>query len=831
MAAAQVGNVYTNGTAMNSAPGDLEADGLRTEQFYEKLLELYNVAVAGKHPRLKFSKPVSNNGEARTTIPSTASAVTHNNQTGSSMPLPGLNNQAAKSKPTPAAAPAVAKSTPITTQPKINPILLQKSGALLDAEEQIRVRKARERFEKLIAAHANDDEPIVRGTIEVPLNLLPLAQARVPPVSGLRDETPDSGDMDSYYSSKANSWSTDHPADEAVVISDDEDDEPYEPPQVDVTASKAAQTSLSDGEWEPEWDDDYEPPTTAAFGGHEATHDHSDLSGKMQQNRSQQMQPPQLPNTIALNQISVPVAPQPSRISPLATGNLTHTMQSQVNSLQQPQNQPRPSATTSHNDTRQPAGQEAGMTVKQLRKVKRLQRKAQQKDIEQRAAPASLVSSTDGKKKRKREDRLEDKSGKRRAVATPQHASSDPYIKLEPGSPPRGLAAIPTRQPSVVQYNQPQQSSLSSPYRPRSSYVSDSDHSPRSYRYAETDADRMAMPPPTARRERDNHNLRRVASLQNARRPASPSRDYVAYADPRAPPPQYDYADRPSSRASVYREPAMRPASPPRASTAFGMRSAPVRLGPPPVGSIVEDEFGNKYIAELVPDDDYPPPPRQAYPPEYAAQTPAMQPAAPAGYAQSNRQAYPRDEYAPAMQSEPEPNQAYMPPLPSRARAYSHAPELAPTDHQRARAYSHFAEAAPEPRQQYRAYSVHPQEAPSYSNENVNVHRQRAYYSKDAAANRAYEDRLEPQLQPPPRAYSTRPSEIVPQQAPPPNYVRAGSMMPPSYAPQRAMAPPAMPVVRSREYVPAEDVPAQYAMNSAPVRRYRDERGHDFQYQ
>ena len=696
MAAARVESAYVNGTGLSSTVA-------RSEAFYEKLLQLHKDVVAGKHPRLTF-----------------AHAPT---QTDSS--LPGLNHM----------QPSIsANSTPAKiagkNEPTDDPVKLK------------RIREQRQQLERSIAEYAKADEPILKNAREIPLNLLALAHAQVPPVSGLKnnDSSDDSFDEDSYYSSKANSWSTEHTEPQqarqeaAILISDgEENDGFYEPPTqvsghlagVGQSKNPTLQPTLQrnetvNSEWEPDWDedDDYEPPAPAAFGGSARPQQssHRQTQGQMQAlEYASRMHgsshaghgPPQMPGMVAVNQIPTPVAPQPSRISPLTTGNITQAMQSQISNIQQSQGGGQ--------------GNDQAVSAKELKKQKRLAKR------EAKAAAAAAESS----KKRKRGGTppgQHDKKGKRRAVESP-----DAFIKAEPASPSSAIAAIPSRRPSVVHRNQPEPTVQSSPYRPRSAYVSDQETSPRQYRYA--DSDRMAMPPPKpVRRERDDQDLRRVASLQYARRPMSPGQEYPTYS-PRAAAPRYEYEERPASRAATYREPSVRPstARPARSPSPRGgdpySRYAPLQAPRP--GQIVTDAYGNRYIAELVPE--YPPQSRRPHPDDYYAQYPPR------------REVYAEDPY--------------------RSRAYSQMPEPAP----RARAYSQMPEPAADPRAS-RAYSIHP----AAGEENVRYERRRAPEPRYPEYSSDYP--------PVARAYSTRPETSF----------RGGEM-----------APPAVPI--TRRYVAAPD--------------------------
>jgi hypothetical protein len=844
MSATRVEPAYTNGTGASSVPDS----AARSEVFYEKLLQLHKDVIAGKNPRLTFAQAPPNfqsrNANSTTTVPPAAAAHT---QTENITALPGLNNYSAAQSFASSAVPfagAKPSTSSSSTPAKLNPGLYPKNDAIDESLRLRQIKEARQKLERTIAEYAKADEPILKNAREIPLNLLALAHAQVAPVSGLRDDSSEgSFDADSYYSSKANSWSTEHTepqlghTDAAIVISDgdDGDDEDlYEPPsQVDATLARAGQPKVpgiqhlevanANENWEPDWDeeDDYEPPATAAFGGNSHTRPAAQHSTAVSashavyaQSRQRHpgsgntLQPPyqagygaQMP-TIAVNQIPTPAAPQPSRISPLTTGNLTRTMQSQISNIQQAQGD---NGALQNNRQGEPLGNNA-MSAKELKKARRLAKKE---------AKAATAESSKKRKRGATPERKQDKKGKRRAVDR-QHGTPEPYIKPEPTSPPSGLAAIPSRRPSVVHRHQVEATVQSSPYsttRPRSAYVSDQEHSPRGHRYADSDAtDRLAMPPPQPIRrvERDSQDLRRVASLQYARRPLSPAQDYAVYTDPRAPS-RLEYAEPPMSHGSPYREGSMRPstARPPRSPSPG--RGAPTyapqyTLPAPRPGEIVTDAYGNRYIAELVPDE-YPPPSRRAHAEDYYAQYPPT------------RRAEVYEEDGPKV------------PRPTRSRAYSQLPDPAEME-RRARAYSHVPEAAPDLRASQRAYSVHPAAVPQ--------HREIREYDQAAAYDRRpvpsqYDEQTSPrtaaytsEYAPIPRAYSVRPD--APRRDMLPEYsARGGSIAPAGFSRRGEMAPPALPVMRSRDAGPADDR-YRYAASGEGRGQYDERRVASYRY-
>jgi len=841
MSATRVKPAYINGTGASAVPDNVA----RSEVFYEKLLQLHKDAIAGKNPRLTLAQAPSN-FQSRNANSTTVPAAVAHTQAENTTALPGLNNQSAaqpfasSTVPFTGAKPSTSTSS---TPAKLNSGLPQKNDTIDEPLRLKRIKEARQKLERAIAEYAKADEPILKNAREIPLNLLALAHAQVAPVSGIRgDSSEASFDDDSYYSSKANSWSTEHTepqlgqTDAAIVISDGDEDDLYEPPsQVDAALTRAGQPKVpgiqhfepaqTNGDWEPDWDDedDYEPPATTAFGGsaqtrsapqHPANSPASHHAGYGQTRRlpsgsSNPFQPPYQPSygthmpTIAVNQIPAPAAPQPSRISTLTTGNLTQTMQSQISSIQQAQ------GGSGVFQSSRPGEQHvnSASSAKELKKARRLAKK------EAKAAAA------DPSKKRKRgqtPERQQDKKGKRRAVLG-QQGTPEPYIKPEPTSPPSGLAAIPSRRPSVVYRNRGESTVQSSPHsatRPRSAYISDQDHSPRGRKYADPDTvDRLAMPPPkpVRRTERDSQDLRRVASLQYARRPVSPAHEYASYTEPRAPS-RYEYAEPPISRGSTYREGSMRPPTARPARTPSPGHGAPAydprySLPAPRPGEIVTDAYGNRYIAELVPDD-HAPPSRSIHPADYYPQYPTSRRA----------EVYEDDTYR-------------MPP-PTRSRAYSHIPE--PAVDRRSRAYSHVPEPALDPRVSHRAYSVHPTAVPQHRE--LHEAEDAATYDRRSAASR-YEDQTSPraaaytsEYSTIPRAYSVRPDAARRDVLPDYSSARAGSMAPAGYARRGEMAPPALPVMRSRDAGPGDDGYRYAVASSDPRGSFDDRRVASYRY-
>lgn len=132
-------------------------------------------------------------------------------------------------------------------------------------------------------------------------------------------------------------------------------------------------------------------------------------------------------------------------------------------------------------------------------------------------------------------------------------------------------------------------------------YYREQDHSPRSLRQYEEPLSPTVVRVPQRRLERDDQDLRRVASLQYARRPYSPGADPFNAPEPRQiRAASHAFVDRPEP---VYREVSVRPSAAPRYVRERSRspiheyvprgQSPPVMA--PPGRRIVEDQFGNKY--------------------------------------------------------------------------------------------------------------------------------------------------------------------------------------------------------------------------------------------
>ena len=229
-----------------------------------------------------------------------------------------------------------------------------------------------------------------------------------------------------------------------------------------------------------------------------------------------------------------------------------------------------------------------------------------------RQSPAGPATSVQNPRKRRREEKREREEKRRQQQAKRVPQSPEPYIKEEPQSPPP-FAAYPDSQPNkrrAVQAHADDVELVSAQESPRTQPVYYREQEPL-VRYREFDepSSPTLVRTPQRKPQRDDQDLRRVASLQYARRPYSPSAGGEMYA---APEPRqmraasHAFIDRPE--VPVFREASVRPSAAPRY---VGDRSrspvheyishgqSPMYMAPPP-RRIVVDQYGNKYYAAPV---------------------------------------------------------------------------------------------------------------------------------------------------------------------------------------------------------------------------------------
>lgn len=199
---------HINGT------GVVPAEILREAEFLQSILQIRDQVFASKHPRIQLPSKVIEQVAPR--VPQTTPSnrpITNGTTNGIAShlfpPRSGTSTQHIAPPPQPSQRPYSA-----TSSSSIDPVLLTKSDHLIKAELQLKrqqiERQLKDQFDK--KGRGNDPEER-EAHINVEECLIQ-AHLRVPPVSGLRSTTNNSDgvesfDENSYYSSKANSWSSD----------------------------------------------------------------------------------------------------------------------------------------------------------------------------------------------------------------------------------------------------------------------------------------------------------------------------------------------------------------------------------------------------------------------------------------------------------------------------------------------------------------------------------------------------------------------------------------------------------------------------------------------
>ncbi|KAF2760630.1 hypothetical protein EJ05DRAFT_474486 [Pseudovirgaria hyperparasitica] len=606
--------------------------------FYEKLSILQQEVYTGRHSRIRLPESVVARLMQHTVqnVPSTSVPVANGDTNVSiyTTRSPTSQDPAAILFP-PYSTEKALVPPPIPSAKRqlseLDPIFLTKSDDLVRAETQLRRQRIERSLKDLYDAKKglprDKDFPYdseIRFDVD---EILAKALALVEPVSGFDDPEPsDSFDEDSYYSSKANSWSTDEQAasgwkDDHTIQSiatkgkagliveetqrgmpdtqaediDPDDDDEYEP---------TADLEMIEPEYEPELsgahhseDDDYSPPpadlnSSRAPNGHVPSIPVNTSARNARRSRTPE------PVPVFRNQITSPIAPQPSRISPLATAKQPRGTRNRNNQHGQ-QNKSRPGS---------PAGHENGGPSRQNKQGNGNFKSPRNTGQQSPNVPKNGIQNP---RKRRREEQAEKQAEKRRNSGKRVARSPpvlEPVIKEEPVSPPpiaRLSDPQPLRRrlheyPSDLEIIQPRELVRPVYYRDV-----ESRQAQRAYEVDEptTPIQTVARVPSTSshRRilERDDQDLRRVASLQYARRQSPPADGRSsravshAFVEPSLQPVYRTASTRPTpsqyirdrSRSPIYVEDAY----------AGAMRPPPA---PAPRPFIV-DEYGNKYYAAL----------------------------------------------------------------------------------------------------------------------------------------------------------------------------------------------------------------------------------------
>lgn len=204
---------HLNGSSVAPAEVRREAD------FLEKLLQIRDDVLAGKHPRIRLPPKVLEQVAPRPpqqTPPKRPATNGTPNGTSTPQLFPPRPESSLQQFPPPNefASPVPHASRPFSAKSAssgIDPVLLTKSDHLIRAELQLKrqqiERTLKDQLDK--QGRAKDEE---REVLDVE-NLFAQAQSLVKPISGLQipatnSDNAESFDENSYYSSKADSWSS-----------------------------------------------------------------------------------------------------------------------------------------------------------------------------------------------------------------------------------------------------------------------------------------------------------------------------------------------------------------------------------------------------------------------------------------------------------------------------------------------------------------------------------------------------------------------------------------------------------------------------------------------
>ena len=739
----------------------------------------------------------------------------------------------------------------------LDPIFLEKSDSLVRAEGQLKRQRLERDLQAQVdqRKHASRDKDAgadAPSPIDIDIILL-RAQERVKPTPGLRvTDKPGSAasssfDENDYYSSQVQSdWSTEASSskgsdkaagaftadferlDGALQASSSHAKrathirEPAVAGHPFSQASKSgpyAQAPEPDDIYNPEdedEDDEYTPPDATAFDSYRAYGAPKDIQdvtppdddnseyepGEITQDSniptpSHQAQQPVQPSPrvpVIRNHLTHIAAPQPNRVSPLATAKGPSIELELVNG--------RPE----------------------------LVQKPQQRSTYVQSRPSSASPSANGvsgsgkkrrNKKRKREHEPTGRSKRRRerqnAMESPASpVNQEPFIKDEPVSPPPF-----TNVPEVPQYarqyapHRPANIDLVTPrHVPHIQYVTEPPRSGLRYEYAQpTSPAFVRVASPSAHRpvQRDTQDLRRVASLHYAQRPSSPARAYspvgpymndsMTYGDQRtmqpAPIPDDHVVPKHNDQASdglTHYVRADRSRSPPKLREYRDMyteRIASPALMPPPAAfprrQVIVDQFGNRYVAA------------EPAPTAASVHTPRVSVPPVEAYRQSEM----AFERAPSRTSV-----GYTQQLPSAVQYEPDESHTAPPSSRR--------QAAPEQQIEYvdangyrlREYNPRPPESSRYVEAPTSpVYQQIQRYEQMPPPPQPAREPTSPIYVP--RSYGVQPDEHI--QAPS-NYIRHASVAPVQYVRKEAPRPPA----RAVSVMPGID----YAASTQPQRGY-----------
>ncbi|KAK8233145.1 hypothetical protein HDK77DRAFT_413875, partial [Phyllosticta capitalensis] len=520
--------VQAHGNGHPHPPG-LGARSRRRSQFYAQAVQLRDQVLAGNHPLLKIPDHMLEKFAPQLVQirPSPTSRASANGTVNGTLPHPLPPNPLGKSPYTPTPTHASSRSTssqhasaPKPPPSEIDPVLLTKSDDLIRAEIQLK----RQRIERVLRDQAEQrrilskekDASVDAGPELDVADILAQVQTKVPPVSALPQDAnnspaSESFDENSYYSSQANSWSSEESLGNASGA-DGAEAAHANPNAAKNSGLSPSQRELNDdlnlvddGE-----ESDYEPPGAEAFA-------------------------PSSPRNV---------------------------------------NRGRKNASRNENSPR------SG-----------------------RQSPAAPRNQNNNSRKRRREQKENQKEPQKRNANKRVADSPEPYIKEEPVSPPP-LGSLPESSLDAARRGRAggDDVEIISPRetRPPVYYVEYEQPVPTPRYELEPEVVRVPSRVAYRRVERDDHDLRRYASVQYARRPYSPQPipyEPVRYIEaPPATPIYREGSVRPSSTRYIRSE---RSLSPPYGPDPYQRMRTPAIMAPPPrPRRIVVDQYGNRYYAE-----------------------------------------------------------------------------------------------------------------------------------------------------------------------------------------------------------------------------------------
>ena len=491
---------------------------------FEKILKLRDEIFAGNHPRLTVpTHALRKVSPASTHLSSHSSApVQVPAQQTSQLQLPGLSltedsERPKSTRPQPVSAPA-----PATTPSGINPVLLTKSDDLIRAETALQrqrlEKQLRDQFEQKRLDFRKRPAPAeAKPDFDISA-LLAKALDAVKPVSlskdqSDKDEENDSFDENSFYSSRAPDSTPERAgpssseegveeevpaaeADTAHVTTQPRKAPPRPASRTGVHPTPASKpvaatnpfrkndANSMDVDDDDDEEGEYSPPEPEQYPAQNGTSSHAAPDPPSRQMRrysdlDQSGKRPASPNMrIVRNHITSPIAPQPSRVSPLAL-----TKDSLVSQGRQYQ-----------------TGRQRGRADSQS----------------QSPEPTSV------RNKRRKIERKNEKKG-RRGIKQ-ENISPPPFHDIQP----LGLGKLPEpdNRPIIIDEPPPQQEIR---YAPAPRYI----ESPQRPVSRQAEVIPISEPRVLSRatmRPRDDQDLRRVASMHNMR--VEQPREYVEYAAP-----------------------------------------------------------------------------------------------------------------------------------------------------------------------------------------------------------------------------------------------------------------------------------------------------------